>query len=694
MDSSVYNLYIKDVIQLSRSLVIKSEETAQAINDSLQVAYGTVIDEMHPETWKYYLNLNGQYHAADLPYIRITSLDTLEEIDFTKENMEIHRTTFREYAVGNQAYTALVAKYPDEEDLIRGVVAPIDIDRAINADNHTVLGWTDSLIEATETNLIPQLQSWINGFQNKHNTAAYSAADDLYVAANLGLMYLYIPNTILNIRLNNCKTPQVHSFHLWTYLRSNGNLDNYRGQLDDYQALYLYRNIRWIMNNAGKQSTFESLVRVFLSRRNLSLFGFDIAHNLETMPETLYPDVDIRRYRIDETLNSINFNETREVSDLLNNTVDLARDNPDVVAQALVDVPKSMQRAHSGRLPTKTLESELTEIGDDVILSFDDLLLNQWAFLASRDYYRGIVNIPILTTGVSIKLSPLDALTLYIYTLYKAIDIELVEIPSLLVYDVRRIDLPTLDTLMGFVQENKVSKEFVANLLNEHTVISQVYNNELFHLWCQDLYDLRVSEIDNYSAFEYYDARAQAESVTKVLYCDAHCTLSMADNYSQFLQTRDIDLSGFGVQDYLSLSETIFKEATGKSLNLTGSTTNIQRAMLDILSKLSSYALQFIATSLASTSLAVKWTQLRLGEPVVSGDSGPVYLDAAALRVEASQGSSSITNDIDQFLLDVDSQTAPESVHSIDIPIELNSGGQTTIQHRVLLPLVTLNEPQ
>ena len=54
MSKAQYDIYIEKVLDLSKSLVVKSSAAAQTINAGL-TALGNVINEVDPTTWKYYL---------------------------------------------------------------------------------------------------------------------------------------------------------------------------------------------------------------------------------------------------------------------------------------------------------------------------------------------------------------------------------------------------------------------------------------------------------------------------------------------------------------------------------------------------------------------------------------------------------------------------------------------------------------
>ena len=83
---NAWALYLALNLEFVKNLVIKNPYVADYINRQIEEQYGVgSVDYHRPETWKYYLNLNGQYHFSDSA-IRIVSLDTLETIDLTKAN--------------------------------------------------------------------------------------------------------------------------------------------------------------------------------------------------------------------------------------------------------------------------------------------------------------------------------------------------------------------------------------------------------------------------------------------------------------------------------------------------------------------------------------------------------------------------------------------------------------------------------
>jgi hypothetical protein len=199
-----YDIYRRKVLDLTRTLVVKSSASADAINHEL-VALGQEVHDNDPESWKYYLHLAGEYHYTDTQ-MTIKSLDTSEEILFTKESLTHHLATTREYRLFGSYYRALVNRYPDQEDLIRGILNPVDMETAIAAVDGQILYYDQELVESNEENLIPKLENWCKVFSRRWLVRAYAQVDDLYVPAHLATMYMLIPSVVMNIRLGNCHT--------------------------------------------------------------------------------------------------------------------------------------------------------------------------------------------------------------------------------------------------------------------------------------------------------------------------------------------------------------------------------------------------------------------------------------------------------------------------------------------------------
>ena len=96
----IYNQLNYDLIA---SMTIKSEILANLTEELVGKNEGNPNwSGRDKRLWRYYLNLNGQYHKLDEPMF-VVSLDTLKEIAFTKENLIDHPNT-------KEAYTNMVQR--------------------------------------------------------------------------------------------------------------------------------------------------------------------------------------------------------------------------------------------------------------------------------------------------------------------------------------------------------------------------------------------------------------------------------------------------------------------------------------------------------------------------------------------------------------------------------------------------------
>ena len=227
MSQNDYRLYIDECIQLAETLNIKSESTASSINDYMLIKYGPLsFDPDNPRTWKYYLNACGEYHATD-PVLKIKSLDTQVEIDFTKANLNIHTETKRAYQYGSRYYTDLLLKYPEHKAIIHGVLYPAEMNKIIDQPNGTIMSYAPFLVEENEYSLIEEINEWLVGFHHRWYNKQFNISDSWYSAAVLGLMYTQLVSLILVLRLRKCMSSEAHSFHVKQYLKSHGWLDEY-----------------------------------------------------------------------------------------------------------------------------------------------------------------------------------------------------------------------------------------------------------------------------------------------------------------------------------------------------------------------------------------------------------------------------------------------------------------------------------
>ena len=121
---------------LADTMVVKHNQLALIANDKILRNSSLTVDTQRPETWQYYMNLAGEYHQYDKlqllklsdgqhEHMRIKVAGDFEpiEVDFTRDLISGPNSDpaiANEYKYGTSHYKALVARYPDFEELILG----------------------------------------------------------------------------------------------------------------------------------------------------------------------------------------------------------------------------------------------------------------------------------------------------------------------------------------------------------------------------------------------------------------------------------------------------------------------------------------------------------------------------------------------------------------------------------------------
>jgi hypothetical protein len=399
------DIYIQHTFHLADSLVIKSEDAGKLSDLLLMNLFDSRYGKNEPpENWKYYLNLNGEYHPLLDKMMYINSIDTLEQIEFTKANMDIHKNTRDDLIKNHSAFRKLVGRYPIYEVLIRGILNPVPLDVSINAKDGQILYYPSHLIEHNEYTLIDDLGTWIYNFKGRWNIGGYLHTDELYVASHLGLLYINIPNAIMNLREDRIHSLEVHSFHVRQYLASHGLIDRYLNWMDFYQSLFLYRNIKYLKKHAGHAKSFNMIVKHILDHRRIPLDG--LLTNLVAMDS----DIDVQFSRKPYTENSSSVGPSHlSLNRYINKEIGILETNSTVRRKHKTD---ALDRSKYGRMKSKMLDSSAIDYNSSDVYPLLNILYNHWAYLSLTDKYKTFIEITNREEGTTLTVSTRDAFVL------------------------------------------------------------------------------------------------------------------------------------------------------------------------------------------------------------------------------------------------------------------------------------------
>lgn len=641
MSRTYYQIYKEQTFVLARTLIVKHEEVASSMNTELYYR-GYVVDS-NPYTWRYYLNLSGEYHKADKDelfekygtqymMVKIPSELGSIEVPLTKDLLHgnnADKTMMNEYQIGSKFYEELVSRYPDFETLIIGIINPIDIDVALNADNGEILfiagrykrisgerKWFDTtwfsinevLIEEQEDNLILELQRYINQFLRHWNNPEYINGNDLYVLTMLGILYANIPTTIFNIRLGNCKTRRAHTFHIRQHLESFGQIGRYVDFLPIGTALWLYMNVHYLEVNAGKQKTFDLIMDNMLTPNEIPMSAYTARHELSAMdPDNPLPNTMLYKEVLNFSILGAS-DDDRTVLDILEDEKDMARDNDKDLDEKREKMQSNMDWGGDDRLNTKVLESEMIDIGEPYPFTLSQMLFNMWGYTAAKGYYTGTAYATNPLTGDRLSFNTKSAYILAMYCLNKAVaGKELTRIPSIRLYGIPRTDQPDdyptdsrflkkpdIDKMMSWCVAGITRRLKVLEVRGTHIPSFKANDSEKFFDNVEEIYLERVRRYHTYCDVENLEERGDLELVAKRLYWDGFEESLLDMDYDQWFRTIGFDITRFTDNDLLGIGLELVASSTGVSEQDDVRKKWLQKSLLSILKHFVSYTVHVI----------------------------------------------------------------------------------------------------
>lgn len=682
MSKAQYDIYRRNVLGFTRTLVVKSSASADAINREL-TALGLTINENDPESWKYYIHLAGDYHFTDRG-MTVTSLDTQTEIPFTKETLVHHLATVREYRQFGTYYRALVARYPEQEDLIRGILNPVDMGAAIDAEDGQILYYDTTHVESNEENLIPKLETWCKVFSRRWLVRAYAQVDDLYVPAHLAQMYMLIPAVVMNIRLANCHTNYAHSYHIREYLASHQKLDWAVDYMTKKQMLWLYRQIRFIERNAGKQSTFKSLISNILTARSLPLAEWNMRHSLKEMPEELTPRVVFNRETLNLDLSAAGV-EGRTVLEMLEAEEIVAKGNSRIMDDQAPLIREQMEYSANDELKTKVLECAVLDTTDAMIYTLADTLLNHWLLLSHTGRYTAVLSVDNPRTGQPLVLSVKEAFIVYLYSFSKSMGLEINNLPILPANNVRKLVTPPRSKLESMVTKKLRNPAVFDAIYANITPISNYISTEAFYRAGSSIHKDLLAHRWIWATREHKEERGMVEGAARYLYQSVSCDLGQGQSYDSWFTERGLDMPQFTRLEHELLANLLVTTATGANLNVVTTLREIQTAMLRIMSTLSSYSVQYLQSINTQPLIVTDWPMPRIGN--IAGTGGDSFEGVSInIGVVGVEDRGAVKDTLDYTDFDFDLKVRGGTADRIDFDLNVQSNSRVRYQYKLEMP--------
>lgn len=281
--------YVKENISLTKSLVIKFADMANAINKGILL--NPAVEDKYkkiPEDkrqWKYYMNLAGEKHVTNND-VQILVIEIGEKRSLSKTLLDNYKYTRSELLTGGSFYEELIDAYPDDMLFIHGCMYPVDKDTAIRAKDGKILNYNSNFMNENEYSVLEELEQYCINYLSRWHIREYTLVEELYLPTVLAILYANIPNKLMAIRYDKVFTNEVHPFHMEHFFRSQLGIWDEIKLLDNKSRYWLYNNLKYIRKNIGKTKTFELVIEKILTANKVGIGNFTLRKPLPKLSNT------------------------------------------------------------------------------------------------------------------------------------------------------------------------------------------------------------------------------------------------------------------------------------------------------------------------------------------------------------------------------------------------------------------------
>ncbi|AWN08913.1 putative virion structural protein [Salmonella phage SPAsTU] len=597
-----FNIFRDQAITLAKSLIIKSESIAQQMNLGITKNGGYVSDNR--ETWRYYLHLAGRRHAIDKP-IYITSLDTQEQIELTTQNLSRHKKTSNVYRSNPEYIDDLIADYPDYAVYIRGTFNPVDMAYALRVDDCSILYYDPSLVESQETSLISQLENFIRAIHVRFMADGWKVHNDCFVLAFYMQVYPVLPGAIMYIRKRLQFTTETHSYYVTEFLASHQELHEFMPYLTQSQKFTLYRNIRYWERNSGKEEIFTWMIDTLLTGWGMPAVSYVVGQQIHDPSTGSDDDLTPLPIGYQSSLNYTERDSGRDLdivttTDIIQKEVNLAYNNPVHEPEYQEDLDRRLSLTQYPNLSTKLIE--VTAVDPEAIERWEYMhgLFNEWMHVVARGNYNIYHEILNPTNGDTLKLTSKELMALFLYAGFKGYsDVALDDIPVWNVFGV---------LIKRWVSFDEMEQHLVPSYPHRFDALINYYTDTHYEivgnlLSADELYDMADTIMTQKRRRYRYTHnrhkltdRAAGVQLFAYHYRDYKCDLKLPyRNYDEFFKTFGFDYELVSAETWQDIATDALNVATNLETRASVSQAEIQRAMVRLMTKLSSYTVHFAA---------------------------------------------------------------------------------------------------
>lgn len=634
------NNYKKLIIKLATSITYKLDDTGMQINRYL-IKDGSVKKIGDRSTWKYYLNIAGEYHETDTPMYIYNQEKDMDDL-FNKSLLVAYPSIKDELLTQGELYDYMLSTYPEQYKLINGIINPVDIEYAISADDGDILSYNQTLVLLQEHSLIRELEVFIKNTIKRWYLREYSITDSLFIPALCMQISSGIITKIMNIRLDKALTYEAHDYHMYSFFASHREIYKYVDILPLNTKLWLYKNLRYLETHTGKQSTFDIIIENIFSANGIGVGEIQlITEDIEEIEDAKYNE---KYYEEDTTtfltkpLNERYINNNNKIiprDTLLRNEIDLDDKDINVINypydhySKTLDTKLSNNKLHN--VNTKLVDIDTIEYRKLRTLPDLMMVLDNWFRLSSEGKLNYTVDFVDPVTNRLYNITPYQGMLYYIRLLSRLYDkegskLEYIHTNSTIdhEYDLYSILSRTFykDDIIELIYE--LSKALPESSDNINTLDD--FKNYLLNINTVDnLFWQAISNTNNNILSSTLNVIIDEMRVK----CDIDMTINgTAKTILELMQINDLDVEINDDHDVFITLDALVRTFTKIDLNSRDSISNLMDNYAGILNTLTSYTIQVIKPTEESVTINAPYSFpniLQSSIPIAKITDGVLY---------------------------------------------------------------------
>lgn len=414
--ANITDMYKAEISNFLKTVTIYFRPMSVIVGDYLNTYVDTSLDTTSVDY--YHSRLTGSYIPGDTP-MYVTSTDTGESILFNKQNLEVHPRTAAIYRVPNIEYDTLCKKYPEQLDLIKSIVYSASVPNNTEQVLQYVSG-DISLLQRNESySIIEAIQRYCKVVSERWWVKEY-CYEIGYPIALYSMFWQHLPLICMTKRMTNIKTGSAHHQHVWDYLMSKG-LADYRDILTTKQAMFLYRNINYILANKGTADNLLVLSDNIISDFNITLYGkqlyqqqtsrFDECRRtpeVVSVPIVSYDTAAHQYENISESMSAINSRMFQKGIERIN------------TISYVEEIERQYGEVEEDRLPTKLVELKKDPVNSSHKHLFLQFILETLVYRLVNNKLSYTVSFRDTLTDTMVQLHAVDAFLIMYYAIHKS----------------------------------------------------------------------------------------------------------------------------------------------------------------------------------------------------------------------------------------------------------------------------------